>query len=122
MYNLKHHILYFNFISGGRIMAYADHNRCTVNEAELTILELGARLRQRMEEVYRIDSEIKNGIGLLLVQSNISNELEVVRDRCRELIERKRRDMASLQYMIDSITVESTPAQHVVSHLESLVM
>jgi len=103
-------------------MAYADHNRCTVNEAELTILELGARLRQRMEEVYRIDSEIKNGIGLLLVKSNISNELEVVRDRCRELIERKRRDMASLQYMIDSITAESTPAQHVVSHLESLVM
>jgi hypothetical protein len=103
-------------------MAYADHNRCTVNEAELTILELGARLRQRMEEVYRIDSEIKNGIGLLLVKSNISNELEVVRDRCRELIERKRRDMASLQYMIDSITVESTPAQHVVSHLESLLM
>ncbi len=65
-------------------MAYADHNRCTVNEAELTILELGARMRQRMEEVYRIDSEIKNGIGLLLVKSNISNELEVVRDRCRD--------------------------------------
>ena len=103
-------------------MAYADHNRCTVNEAELTILELGARMRQRMEEVYRIDSEIKNGIGLLLVKSNISNELEVVRDRCRELIERKRRDMVSLQYMIDSITVEYSPAQHMVSHLESLVM
>jgi len=103
-------------------MAYADHDRCTVNEAELTILELGARMRQRMEEVTRIDAEFKNGIGALLVKANVSRELEAVRTRCSDLIARKRRDMASLQYMIDSISVESVPARDVVSHLESLNM
>jgi hypothetical protein len=30
--------------------------------------------------------------------------------------------MASLQYMIDSITAESMPSRQVVTHLESLVM
>ncbi len=103
-------------------MAYADHDRCTVNEAELTILELGARMRQRMEEVSRIDAEYQNGIGALLVQADIPSELEVIRMRCSDLIARKRRDMASLQHMIDSISVESLPARDVVSHLESLVM
>jgi hypothetical protein len=103
-------------------MAYADHYCCTVNEAELTILELGARMRQRMEEVSRIDAEFKNGLGSLLVKATISRELEVIRSRCSDLIARKRRDMASLQFMIDSITTESIPSRTMVSHLESLVM
>ena len=103
-------------------MAYADHDSCTVNEAELTILELGARMRQRMEEVHRIDNQFKKGVGALLSKASISNEMEVIRSRCSALIERKRRDMESLQYMIDSISVESIPSQQVVNHIESLVM
>lgn len=103
-------------------MAYADHDRCTVNEAELTVLELGARMRQRMEEVSRIDAEFKNGLGALLLKADIPAQFEAVKERCSALIARKRRDMASLQYMIDSISVESLPARDVVSHLESLVM
>jgi hypothetical protein len=103
-------------------MAYADHYCCTVNEAELTILELGARMRQRMEEVSRIDAEFKNGLGALPVKAKIPYEVEVLRSRCCDLIARKRRDMASLQYMIDSITIDSVPSRQVVSHLESLVM
>lgn len=103
-------------------MAYADHDCCTVNEAELTILELGARMRQRMEEVSRIDAEFKNGLGSLPRKATIPRELELIRARCTDLIARKRRDMASLQYMIDSITAESLPSRQVVHHLESLVM
>ena len=103
-------------------MAYADHDSCTVNEAELTILELGARMRQRMEEVHRIDNQFKNGIGALMAKASIANEMEVIKSRCNALIERKRRDMESLQYMIDSIAVDSIPSQQVVSHIESLVM
>ncbi len=103
-------------------MAYADHDCCTVNEAELTILELGARLRQRMEEVSRIDTEFKRGPGSFPLKAAMPIELEATRLRCSDLIARKRRDMASLQYMIDSITAESMPSRQVVSHLESLVM
>ena len=103
-------------------MAITDHSSCTVNEAELTVLELGARMRQRMEEVNRIDNQFKNWIGALLEQASIANEMDIIKSRCSALIERKRRDMESLQYMIDSISVESIPSQQVVSHIESLVM
>ncbi len=103
-------------------MAYADHECCSVNEAELTILELGARMRQRMEEVSRIDEEFKNSIAALAQKSDIHDECEVMMVRCRALIERKRRDMVSLQYMIDSISAESSPSPQVMNHLASLVM
>jgi len=103
-------------------MAYADHDRCTVNEAELTILELGARMRQRMEEVSRIDAEFKSGLDALLAKANMHRERDAIRLRCSDLIARKRRDMASLQFMIDSITAESIPSRNMVSQLESLVM
>jgi hypothetical protein len=103
-------------------MAYADHDSCTVNEAELTILELGARLRQRMEEVHRIDNQFKKGVGVLAAKAGIAHKMEIITSRCSALIERKRRDMESLQYMIDSISVESIPSPQVVSHIESLVM
>jgi len=103
-------------------MACADHDRCTVNEAELTILELGARMRQRMEEVSRIDAEFKNGLDALLSRANMHREREAISLRCSNLIARKRRDMASLQYMIDSITAEPVTSRQIVSHLEALVM
>jgi len=103
-------------------MAYADHTSCTVNEAELTILELGARMRQRMEEVSRIDAEFKNGPLAALINADMNDKLELIKSRCNAMIEKKRRDMDSLQYMIDSISVDSIPTPNVVSHLESLVM
>jgi len=58
----------------------------------------------------------------LLSKASITNEIEVLQSRCNALIERKRRDMESLQHMIDSIAVESIPSQQVVTHIESLVM
>jgi hypothetical protein len=103
-------------------MAYADHECCSVNEAELTILELGARMRQRMEEVSRIDAEFKNSMEDLVHTSDMPDEFEVMMVRCRALIARKRRDMVSLQYMIDSITADSVPSPQVMNHLASLVM
>jgi len=103
-------------------MAYADHQCCSVNEAELTILELGARMRQRMEEVSRIDEEFKNSIEALAQKSEIPDEIELMMVRCSDLIARKRRDMVSLQSMIDSITVESLPSPQVINHLASIVM
>lgn len=103
-------------------MAYADHSSCTVNEAELTILELGARMRQRMEEVSRIDAEFKNGPIAALMNADMNDKLARIKSRCTAIIEKKRRDMSSLQYMIDSIRVDSIPTQNIVNHLESLTM
>ena len=103
-------------------MAIADHSRCTVNEAELTVLELGARMRQRMEEVSRIDAEFKNGPMAALIDADMNDKLELIRSRCTAIIEKKRRDMESLQFMIDTISVDSIPTKHLVEHLESITM
>ena len=103
-------------------MAVADHSRCTVNEAELTVLELGARMRQRMEEVSRIDAEFREGPMAALMKADMDDKLELLRSRCAAIIEKKRRDMESLQFMIDSISIDAIPTKHLVDHLESTIM
>jgi hypothetical protein len=103
-------------------MAYADHSSCTVNEAELTVLELGARMRQRMEEVSRIDAEFRNSPVAALMDVEMNDTFNEIRERFSAVIEKKRRDMASLQYMIDTIRVDSTPTQYLATHLESITM
>lgn len=103
-------------------MAYADHSSCTVNEAELTVLELGARMRQRMEEVSRIDAEFRNSPVAALMDVEMNDTFNAIRERFSAVIEKKRRDMASLQYMIDTIRVDAIPAQHLATHLESITM
>jgi hypothetical protein len=103
-------------------MAYADHTSCTVNEAELTILELGARMRQRMEEVSRIDAEFKSSPMAELMDAEMNDKFNAIRERFSAVIDKKRRDMESLQFMIDTISVDSNPTQNLVNHLESITM